>query len=173
MTPIEGFDHILTQIKILFDQVNSLKAHFKIIVQIQMTPVRRLSDHLSQTLTIYPLVYPLVSLPPFKSVSIDRWIVQMKVHFWPILKTGTIMRPDQSIINPISNTFDNLIDVWPWNIGSDPLWVWLRPQISGHKVTSSSILSFKGQGSNPNVIIFLVFNQVIKSWASTNMIWDK
>ena len=83
------------------------------------------------------------------------------------------MRPDQSIINPISNTFDNLIDVWPWNIGSDPLWVWLRPQISGHKVTSSSIFSFKGQGSNPEVIIFLVFNQVIKSWASTNMIWDK
>ena len=51
-----------------------------------MTPVRRLSDHLSQTLTIYLLVYPLVSLPPFKSVSIDRWIVQMKVHFWPIFK---------------------------------------------------------------------------------------
>lgn len=64
------------------------------------------------------------------------------------------MRPDQSIKNPIWNTFDNLIDVWPWNIGSDPLWVWLRPQISGHKVTSSSILSFKGQGSNPDVIIF-------------------
>ena len=79
-----------------------------------MTPVRRLSDHLSQTLTIYPLVYPLVtpsSLPPFKSVSIDRWIVQMKVHFDLFSKTGTIMRPDQSIINPISNTFDNLIDV--------------------------------------------------------------
>ena len=32
---------------------------------------------------------------------------------------------------------------------------------------------FRRAGSNPDVIIFLVFNQVIKSWASTNMIWDK